>query len=132
MSQRQNIASGTTWEAIAGYSRAVKLGNSVHVSGTTATDENGEVVGLDDPYAQTVYIIQKIERALKQAGATLEDVVRTRIYVTDASRWEPVARAHGEFFKDIRPANTLVEVSALIGKDYLVEIEADATLQPAP
>lgn len=131
MSQRQNIASGTTWEAIAGYSRAVKLGNSVHVSGTTATDENGEVVGLDDPYAQTVYIIQKIERALKQAGSTLEDVVRTRIYVTDASRWEPVARAHGEFFKDIRPANTLVEVSALIGDGYLVEIEADAYLQTA-
>ena len=131
MSQRQNIASGTTWEAIAGYSRAVKLGNNVHVSGTTATDENGEVVGLDDPYAQTVYIIQKIERALKQAGATLEDVVRTRIYVTDASRWEPVARAHGEFFKDIRPANTLLEVSALIGDGYLVEIEADAYLQTA-
>jgi enamine deaminase RidA (YjgF/YER057c/UK114 family) len=131
MSQRQNIASGTTWEAIAGYSRAVKLGNSVHVSGTTATDENGNVVGLDDPYAQTVYIIQKIERALKQAGATLEDVVRTRIYVTDASRWEPVARAHGEFFKDIRPANTLVEVSALIGDGYLVEIEADAQIQTA-
>ena len=131
MSGRRNIASGTTWEAIAGYSRAVKLGNSVHVSGTTATDENGEVVGLDDPYAQTVYIIQKIERALKQAGATLGDVVRTRIYVTDASRWEPVAREHGEFFKDIRPANTLVEVSALIGEGYLVEIEADAVIQSA-
>ncbi|MEO8612886.1 MAG: RidA family protein [Chloroflexota bacterium] len=131
MSQRQNIASGTTWEAVAGYSRAVKLGNSIHVSGTTATDENGEVVGLDDPYAQTVYIIQKIERALKEAGATLNDVVRTRIYVTDAKRWEPVARAHGEFFKDIRPANTLVEVSALIGEGYLVEIEADALLQTA-
>lgn len=132
MSQRQNITSGTTWEAIAGYSRAVRLGNSVHVSGTTATDENGDVVGLDDPYAQTVYIIQKIGRALKQAGATLEDVVRTRIYVTDASRWEPVARAHGEFFKDIRPANTLVEVSALIGDGYLVEMEADAVIQTAP
>ncbi|MBZ0289779.1 MAG: RidA family protein [Anaerolineae bacterium] len=129
MSGRKNIASGTTWESIAGYSRAVKLGNSVHVSGTTATDENGEVVGLDDPYAQTVYIIQKIERALKEAGATLNDVVRTRIYVTDASRWEPVARAHGEFFMDIRPANTLVEVSALIGDGYLVEIEADAIIQ---
>jgi enamine deaminase RidA (YjgF/YER057c/UK114 family) len=132
MSQRKNIASGTTWEAIAGYSRAVKLGNSVHVSGTTATNEKGEVVGLDDPYAQTVYIIQKIERALKEAGATLNDVVRTRIYVTDAQRWEPVARAHGEFFKDIRPANTLVEVSALIGDGYLVEIEADALIQNVP
>src|SRR5690349_1567437 len=87
MSGRKNIASGTTWEAIAGYSRAVKLGSNVHVSGTTATDEKGEVVGIDDPYAQTVYIIQKIERALKEAGATLNDVVRTRIYVTDASRW---------------------------------------------
>jgi len=129
MAQRQNIASGTTWEAIAGYSRAVRLGNTVHVSGTTATDENGDVVGPDDPYAQTVYIIQKIERALKQAGASLEDVVRTRIYVTDVSRWEPVARAHGEFFKDIRPANTLVEVSALIGDGYLVEMEADAIIQ---
>lgn len=132
MTERQNIASGTTWEAIAGYSRAVRLGNMIHVSGTTATDENGNVVGLDDPYAQTVYIIQKIERALKEAGATLNDVVRTRIYVTDASRWEPVARAHGEFFKDIRPANTLVEVSALIGEGYLVEMEADAMLQANP
>jgi enamine deaminase RidA (YjgF/YER057c/UK114 family) len=129
MSQRKNIASGTTWEAIAGYSRAVKLGNTIHVSGTTATDENGEVVGPDDPYTQTVYIIQKIERALKEAGAALDDVVRTRIYVTDAARWEPVARAHGEFFKNIRPANTLVEVSALIGDGYLVEIEADAIIQ---
>jgi enamine deaminase RidA (YjgF/YER057c/UK114 family) len=132
MLQRKNIASGTTWEAIAGYSRAVKLGNSIHVSGTTATDEKGDVVGMNDPYAQTVYIIQKIERALKEAGATLHDVVRTRIYVTDASRWEPVARAHGEFFKDIRPANTLVEVSALIGEGYLVEIEADALIQTEP
>jgi len=129
MTQRQNIPSGTKWEAIAGYSRAVKFGNTIHVSGTTATDEHGEVVGLDDPYAQTVYIIQKIERALKQAGATLEDVVRTRIYVTDAKQWEPVARAHGEFFRDIRPANTLVEVSALIGDEYLVEMEADAIIQ---
>jgi enamine deaminase RidA (YjgF/YER057c/UK114 family) len=132
MAERQNIASDTNWEAIAGYSRAVKLGNTVYVSGTPATDENGEVVGLDDPYAQTVYIIQKIERALIQAGATLEDVVRTRIYVTDAKRWEPVARAHGEFFKDIRPANTLVEVSALIGDGYLVEMEADAIIQADP
>jgi enamine deaminase RidA (YjgF/YER057c/UK114 family) len=100
----------------------------IHVSGTTATDENGDVVGVNDPYTQTVYIIQKIERALKQAGATLQDVVRTRIYVTDASRWEAVASAHGEFFGDIRPANTLVEVSALIGPEYLVEMEAEAIL----
>lgn len=133
MTQRQNISSGTQWEAIVGYSRAVRVGNIVTVSGTTATDENGEIVGLDDPYAQTVYIIQKIERALKQAGATLADVVRTRIYVTDASRWEPVGRAHGEFFMEVRPANTLVEVSVAvngqIGAGYLVEIEADAILQ---
>lgn len=130
MSQRQNIPSGTKWEAIAGYSRAVRLGNVVHVSGTTATDEHGNLVGAGDPYTQTMYIIQKIERALKQAGATLQDVVRTRIYVTDISRWEMVARAHGEFFDDIRPANTLVEVSALVGPEYLVEMEAEAIIQP--
>ncbi|MBN1286038.1 MAG: RidA family protein [Anaerolineae bacterium] len=126
--KRQNIASGTQWEAIAGYSRAVRVGNVVHVAGTTATDEHGNLVGGDDPYAQAVYIIQKIERALHQAGATLEDVVRTRIYITDAARWEPVARAHGEHFEHIRPANTLVAVSALIGDGYLVEIEAEAII----
>ncbi|MBI5669310.1 MAG: RidA family protein [Chloroflexi bacterium] len=130
MSQRQNIPSGTKWEAIAGYSRAVRLGNIVHVSGTTATDEHGNVVGADDPYAQTVYIIQKIERALKPTGATLRDVVRTRIYVTDISRWEDVARAHGEYFGAILPTNTLVEVSALVGPEYLVEMEAEAIIQP--
>ncbi|HEX2622996.1 MAG TPA: RidA family protein [Phototrophicaceae bacterium] len=129
MSQRQNIPSGTIWEGVVGYSRAVRIGNIIHVSGTTATNDEGNVVGLNDPGAQTVFIIQKIEWALKQAGATLNDVVRTRIYVTDANNWEPVGRAHGEFFKDIRPANTLVEVSALIGDGYLVEIEAEAVLQ---
>ena len=128
MTDRQNISSGTTWEAIAGFSRAVRIGNVVHVSGTTATDENGNVVGLGDPYAQTIYIIRKIERALKQGGASLSDVIRTRIYVTDASRWEAVARAHGEIFGSIRPANTLVEVSALIGDGYLVEMEAEAVI----
>jgi enamine deaminase RidA (YjgF/YER057c/UK114 family) len=128
MTERQNIPSGTVWEDIAGYSRAVRFGGIVHVSGTTATDDNGNIVGLDDPYAQTVFIIKKIERALKQAGATLEDVVRTRLYVTDASRWEPVARAHGEFFGEIRPANTLLEISALIGAGYLVEMEAEAII----
>ena len=129
MAQRQNIDSGTIWEGIAGYSRAVRLGNSVHVSGTTATDNQGNVVGLNDPYAQTIFIIQKVERALKEAGATLDDVVRTRLYIVDANQWEPVSRAHGEFFKTIRPANTLVVVAALIGDGYLVEMEADAIVR---
>jgi enamine deaminase RidA (YjgF/YER057c/UK114 family) len=128
VTQRQNIPSGTKWEAIVGYSRAVRIGNMISVSGTTATDENGNVVGAGDPYDQTVYIIQKIERALKAAGASLQDVVRTRIYITDVSQWEAVGRAHGEYFKDIRPANTMVEVSALIGDEYLVEMEADAII----
>jgi enamine deaminase RidA (YjgF/YER057c/UK114 family) len=129
MAQRQNISSGTVWEDIAGYSRAVRIDNLIFVSGTTATDANGEIVGQDDPHAQTVFIIQKIERALHEAGASLHDVVRTRIFVTDVRRWEPVARAHAEFFRDIRPANTMVEVSALIGEGYLVEMEVDAVIQ---
>lgn len=128
MTNRQNISSGTSWEAIAGFSRAVRIGNVVHVSGTTATDDNGNIVGLGDPFAQTTYIIRKIERALLQAGASLTDVIRTRIYVTNANQWEAVARAHGEIFGSIRPANTLVEVSALIGEGYLVEMEADAVI----
>ncbi len=125
---RQNISSGTVWEELAGYSRAVRIGNLVAVSGTTATDDHGQLVGAGDPYAQTVYIIQKIERALLAAGATLNDVFRTRIYVTDVNQWEAVARAHGEYFATIRPANTLVEVSALVGNGYLVEMEADAVI----
>lgn len=123
--KRQNISSGTKWEAFAGYSRAVRVGSHVYVSGTTATDDEGKIVG-DDAYTQSVFILQKIERALKQAGASLSDVVRTRIYVTDAAQWEGPARAHAEAFGSVRPANTLVEVSALIGSGYLVEIEADA------
>jgi enamine deaminase RidA (YjgF/YER057c/UK114 family) len=128
MTNRQNISSGTIWESIAGYSRAVRLGNTVHVSGTTATDDSGNLVGMNDPYAQTVFIIQKIERALNQAGASLQDVVRTRIYITDANLWEPVAKAHGEFFNAIRPANTLIAVAALVGDGNLVEMEAEAII----
>lgn len=132
MSQRQNISSGTVWETLAGYSRAVRMGELIAVSGTTATDENGHIVGQGDPYAQTAFILRKIERALHEAGASLEDVVRTRIFVTDVAQWEAVARAHAEVFGEIRPANTLVEVSALIGEGYLVEIEADAVRQARP
>jgi len=132
MSQRQNISSGTVWETLAGYSRAVRLGDLIAVSGTTATDDNGHIVGQGDPYAQTAFILRKIERALREAGASLEDVVRTRIFVTNVAQWEAVARAHAEVFGEIRPANTLVEVSALIGEGYLVEIEADAVRQARP
>jgi enamine deaminase RidA (YjgF/YER057c/UK114 family) len=128
MTRRQNISSGTKWEDIAGYSRAVRVGNVVHVSGTTATDDSGHLVGPDDLYAQTVFIIRKIERALKEAGAELTDVVRTRVYVVDIDRWEEAARAHAEFFGSIRPANTLIEVSALVGGGYLVEMEAEAII----
>lgn len=122
---RQNFDSGTTWEAMAGYSRAVRLGSVIHVSGTTATDESGNLVGGEDPAAQARFAIQKIERALNQLGGALADVVRTRVYVSDIANWEPVARVHGEFFSEIRPANTLVE-ARLVGPQYLVEIEAEA------
>ncbi len=127
--QRQNISSGTVWEDMAGYSRAVRMGNLIWVSGTTATNDAGEIVGEGDVYAQARYILQKIERALYTAGASLSDVVRTRIYLTDVARWQDAARAHAEVFGDIRPANTLVEVSGLVGGAYLVEIEADAMVQ---
>ncbi len=125
---RQNISSGTVWEDVAGYSRAVRVGALVAVSGTTATDEQGGLVGAGDMYAQTLYILRKIEAALNAAGATLADVVRTRIYVTDVTRWQEAARAHAEVFGVIRPANTLIEVSRLVGDGYLVEIEADAVI----
>ena len=125
---RTNYSSGAKWEDIVGYSRAVKVGNVIEVTGTVAVDENGLLVGKDDAYAQTKFIIEKIETVLQKAGASLNDVVRTRMFVTDISRWEEYGKAHGEFFKDIKPCTTMVEVRALIAPEYLVEIEATAIL----
>lgn len=130
--KRLNISSGTPWEAIVGYSRAVRVGPFVHVAGTTAVNSDGKLVGEDDPYDQTVYILGKIEKALQQAGAGMEDVVRTRIYVTDVTDWDEIGRAHGEVFADIRPAATLVEVNSLLEPEMLVEIEAEAICPEKP
>ena len=126
--KRTNYSSGVKWEDIVGYSRAVKMGNTIEVTGTVAVDDHTMLMGGDSAYEQTKFIIQKIEKILKKAGASLEDVVRTRMFVTDISRWEEYGKAHGEFFSKIKPCTTMVEVSSLINKEYLIEIEATAII----
>lgn len=126
---RTNYSSGAKWEDIVGYSRAVKIGNVIEVTGTVAVDENSQLVGKDDAYEQTRFIIKKIEDVLTKAGAALKDVVRTRMFVTDISRWEEYGKAHGEFFSGIRPCTSMIEVKGLIDPDYLIEIEATAIIE---
>ncbi|MFN8440608.1 MAG: RidA family protein [Caldilineaceae bacterium] len=128
--QRQNISSGAQWEDIVGYSRAVRIGNVIEVAGTTAVDEQNNVIGINSPGEQTRFILSKIEKALQSAGGRLENVIRSRIFVTDISRWEEVGRAHGEFFRTIKPVATMVEVSKLISPELLVEIEVTAIVDP--
>ena len=128
MQHREHYSSGAKWESVVGYSRAVRVGDRIYVTGTTATDENSQIVGKGDPYRQAVQCILNIERALKHFDASLDNVVRTRMFVTDISKWEEFGRAHGEFFRDIMPATTMVEVSRLIDPDMLIEIEADAEI----
>ena len=128
MNNRLNISSGAKWEDIVGYSRAVRVGNIIEVAGTTAVDEEGNIIGLNDPHEQTKYIIQKIEKALKSAGASLKDVIRTRMFVTDISKWEEIGRAHGEFFREIQPAASMIEVKGLIGAELQIEMEMTAII----
>ena len=129
--ERTNYSSGAKWEEIVGYSRAVRVGNTIEVTGTVAVDENSLLVGKDDAYLQTKFILEKIEKVLVRAGASLKDVVRTRMFVTDISRWEEFGRAHGEVFKDIRPCTSMIEISALIAPEFLIEIEATAVITPS-
>jgi len=129
MGNRIKVSSGAVWEDVVGYSRAVREGNIIEVAGTTAVDENGNIVGINDPYTQTKFIIQKAEKVLKELGCNLENVIRTRMYVTDISKWKEIGRAHGEFFGEIKPATTMVEVSKLISSEIVVEIEFSAVAE---